>query len=295
MENWVLVSVAVLAILSLMLNQDVLPSRLREVFTSLAAVICFSMVAETQNTVVFGAIVSIWALRYVLERRSSVLMAGWVVGALGIVNELAGGPAEYGRQFMISHAGIEFVNAHINPVSLFAALQLVILNRTISKESAVNWLPKSPIHMVVIFSTITLAIIFGLITHGIELDKLKIGAWQTSHGAAEISLFVAMIVMHALVVATVEESLFRGLIQNGLREIIGERASGAIAIWISILISNILFGLVHYKLGVNWMIGATIAGIGYGVAYEVSKGKLPISIATHAIIVMLLTGLVQNV
>lgn len=278
-----------------MLNQGVLPSRLREVFTSLTAVICFAVVAETQNTVVLGAIVSIWALRYVLERRSGVLMAGWVVGTLGIANALAGGQAEHGRQFMISYAGVGFVNAHINPVSLFAALQLVILNRTISKDSAVNWLPKSLMYLVVIFSTIMLAIVFGLITHGIELDKLKIDAWQKSPGAAELSLFVAMILAHALVVATVEESLFRGLIQNGLREIIGKRTRGAIAIWSSILISNILFGLVHYKLGVNWMIGATIAGIGYGVAYEVSKGKLTMAIATHAIIVMLLTGLVQNV
>jgi membrane protease YdiL (CAAX protease family) len=277
-----------------MINQGILAERFREVFSALAAVICFALVAETQNLIVLGGVVSTWALRYVLERKSSVLTAGWVVGALGVFHALAGGHAEHGHSFQIAYAGVQFVNAHLNPVSLFAALQLVILNRTIRTASTVNWLPKSPVNLFIIFSTITVAILFGLLTHGVRLDQLKIGAWGTLQ-VTSISLFVAMMIMHALVVATVEESLFRGVIQNGLREIIGRRTGPKTAIWSALFISNVFFGLVHFKLGIYWMLGAAIAGIGYGVAYEVSGGKLIAAVATHATIVMLITGALKNV
>lgn len=277
-----------------MINQGILAERFREVFSALAAVICFALVAETQNLIVLGGVVSTWALRYVLERKSSVLTAGWVVGALGVFHALAGGHAEHGHSFQIAYAGVQFVNAHLNPVSLFAALQLVILNRTIRTASTVNWLPKSPVNLFIVFSTITAAILFGLLTHGVRLDQLKIGAWAALQ-VTSISLFVAMMIMHALVVATVEESLFRGVIQNGLREIIGRRTGPKTAIWSALFISNVLFGLVHFKLGIYWMLGAAIAGIGYGVAYEVSGGKLIAAIATHATMVLLITGALQNV
>lgn len=147
MEHWVLISVSLLAAISLMINQGILAERFREVFSALAAVICFALVAETQNLIVLGGVVSTWALRYVLERKSSVLTAGWVVGALGVFHALAGGHAEHGHSFQIAYAGVQFVNAHLNPVSLFAALQLVILNRTIRTASTVNWLPKSPVNL----------------------------------------------------------------------------------------------------------------------------------------------------
>jgi membrane protease YdiL (CAAX protease family) len=222
------------------------------------------------------------------------LIAGVVVGGLGLLNALAGGHSENSNPIQIGIEGVVFVHAYINPVALFAVLQLVLLNKGIREKAEIDWLSKTPVLFGLVVTSIVAAFAFGLMTNGVSLDPQKASALVSiGHGGGAV-LFISMMLMHALVVATVEESLFRGVIQSGLRELFGNRTDEKTAIWGAILTSNVMFGLVHYKLGIYWMIGAAIAGIGYGIVYELYKGRLSTVVAVHASVVLVITAVLQN-
>jgi len=79
-----------------------------------------------------------------------------------------------------------------------------------------------------------------------------------------------------LLVCVAEEALFRGYLQGALAKAWGGwRFGGAAALGVSAL----LFGLAHLPGGVAWVGLATLAGVGYGLAYR--KGGLPAAVLAH--------------
>lgn len=79
-----------------------------------------------------------------------------------------------------------------------------------------------------------------------------------------------------LLVAPSEEALFRGYLQGGLERILSKFASGK---WIALAIASLLFGLAHAAGGWQWVLMASLAGVGYGMAYRLAG--LRASILTH--------------
>jgi len=79
-----------------------------------------------------------------------------------------------------------------------------------------------------------------------------------------------------LLVTLVEEALFRGYIQGGLSRRFKHLPYGEN---LALLIAAVLFGLVHIGAGWQWVLLASLAGIGYGLAYRF--GGLAAAIATH--------------
>lgn len=79
-----------------------------------------------------------------------------------------------------------------------------------------------------------------------------------------------------LLVTLVEEALFRGYIQGGLSRWFKHLPHGQT---LALVIAAVLFGLVHAAAGWQWVLLATIAGCGYGLAYRF--GGLGAAIATH--------------
>jgi membrane protease YdiL (CAAX protease family) len=79
-----------------------------------------------------------------------------------------------------------------------------------------------------------------------------------------------------LLVTLVEEALFRGYIQGGLSRCFRHRHNGE---YLALLIASLLFGLAHAGAGWEWVLLATLAGAGYGLAYRF--GGLAAAIATH--------------
>jgi hypothetical protein len=80
-----------------------------------------------------------------------------------------------------------------------------------------------------------------------------------------------------LFTAIPEELYFRGLIQNGLQNMLGSRPA--------LLLTSVLFGLSHFNKGAafNWryVLLATIAGVFYGRAWK-DRNRLFCSAITHA-------------
>lgn len=75
----------------------------------------------------------------------------------------------------------------------------------------------------------------------------------------------------------VEEAFFRGFIQKHLMQGLSKiRYGDALAI----AIAAVLFGLRHYMGGINYILLATVAGIGYGWAYR-HTGRIEASILIH--------------
>jgi len=79
-----------------------------------------------------------------------------------------------------------------------------------------------------------------------------------------------------LLVTLVEEALFRGYIQGGLSRRFKQLPYGEN---LALMLAALLFGLVHLGAGWQWTLLATIAGVGYGLAYRF--GGLGAAIATH--------------
>ncbi|WP_460116893.1 CPBP family intramembrane glutamic endopeptidase [Pseudomonas sp. S2_C03] len=79
-----------------------------------------------------------------------------------------------------------------------------------------------------------------------------------------------------LLVTLVEEALFRGYIQGGLSRVFNRLPQGEN---LALLLAALLFGLSHLGAGWQWVLLATLAGIGYGLAYRF--GGLAAAIATH--------------
>ncbi|KQN55208.1 CAAX protease [Pseudomonas sp. Leaf48] len=79
-----------------------------------------------------------------------------------------------------------------------------------------------------------------------------------------------------LLVTLVEEALFRGYIQGGLTRCFKDLAYGEN---LALFLASLLFGLVHAGAGWHWVLLASLAGVGYGLAYRF--GGLAAAIATH--------------
>ncbi|MGB0934866.1 MAG: lysostaphin resistance A-like protein [Alphaproteobacteria bacterium] len=86
-------------------------------------------------------------------------------------------------------------------------------------------------------------------------------------------IMVLWMVINFFFVAFVEEAFFRGFVQRYLFKWLGLP-------WQSIFLSATLFGLMHYHGGAFYMGIATLAGVGYGIAYQRGQ-RLEAAIIAH--------------
>lgn len=82
-----------------------------------------------------------------------------------------------------------------------------------------------------------------------------------------------------LLTAVMEEAFFRGVIQEGLGRP-GWIAADARRRWIPVVVSTLLFGLAHARAGMLFVGLATLAGLGYSLAYALTR-RVEAPIAVH--------------
>jgi uncharacterized protein len=90
------------------------------------------------------------------------------------------------------------------------------------------------------------------------------------------SLFLVWAPINLLFTCVSEEAFFRGLIQKELTHAITRRGAHVL----TVAISALLFGLAHAAGGWRYVILATLAGIGYALAYQRTQ-RLEMAILTH--------------
>jgi len=79
-----------------------------------------------------------------------------------------------------------------------------------------------------------------------------------------------------LLVSMAEEAFFRGFVQGGMERLWGHKRYGKT---LALVLAALLFGLAYHRGGMVWISLATVAGIGYGLAWR--AGGLRSAVATH--------------
>jgi membrane protease YdiL (CAAX protease family) len=79
-----------------------------------------------------------------------------------------------------------------------------------------------------------------------------------------------------LLVAFAEEAFFRGYVQGGIIRLARERPGVQ---WFALVLAAALFGLAHFQGGAQLVVLASIAGLGYGLAYR--AGGLQAAMLAH--------------
>lgn len=133
------------------------------------------------------------------------------------------------------------------------------------------------------------AVLYGVGTGNLRLDPVLPSVGNLIAKPESFGILVGVLA-YAAIVATVEESLFRGgvlpMIAGATKK---AGASPSVGDSIGIGASAGLFGMVHFGLGVEWVLASTVAGIGYGAIYW-HTGRLIAPILLHAAVVFMLVG-----
>ncbi|MDM5059106.1 CPBP family intramembrane glutamic endopeptidase [Aeromonas rivipollensis] len=109
----------------------------------------------------------------------------------------------------------------------------------------------------------------------LPLTALLITAWQLGALKPEVGLphWWWLFAFNNLVFTCVaEEALFRGLIQQG----VASRSKP----WLGLLVASLLFGTTHLAGGPLLVLFAALAGVCYGLAFQLS-GRLSVAILLH--------------
>lgn len=145
------------------------------------------------------------------------------------------------------------------PLVGFALVMWIVpLSRTVDDWRAV-------VRAVVPVAALTVLIVFSL---GLAFSYVEpvIGL------PAAVTALLWMI-MNLLLVCPTEEGFFRGLLQRGL----ARRAP----VTVSIAVAAVLFGLAHFAGGPVYVLLASVAGAGYGLAYHLAGQRIEAAIGTH--------------
>ena len=92
------------------------------------------------------------------------------------------------------------------------------------------------------------------------------------------SILVMWVPANLLVTCLAEETFFRGLLQRHLAKAL--RASVPSAGLVALLVAAAAFGIAHIGGGIAYAFLATLAGIGYGAAYQLTQ-RVEASILVH--------------
>ena len=104
-------------------------------------------------------------------------------------------------------------------------------------------------------------------------------AFEGLRGNLRNFLFVLLLVW--ILVAFLEEIIFRGYMMGEIVELIG-RSQGALAV--NVLVSSILFGLAHWYQGKSGALSTGIVGVLLGILFIASGFNLWLPILTHGFI-----------
>ena len=133
----------------------------------------------------------------------------------------------------------------------------------LKKREAVSWQEKDSFFTIKTFAILALFMLpLALATHYVRIDpKLPPQTWLWALN----NLFF---------VCVAEEALFRGLIQGGLTKLAPSITWWK---WLPLVVSSLLFGLVHYEGGLPYIVLAAFAGVFYGYTYwKTNKIQSPI-------------------
>jgi uncharacterized protein len=120
---------------------------------------------------------------------------------------------------------------------------------------------------------------FGLATGAVVIGAvLAFGAIRFDPKLPALALH--WIPINLLLTCIFEEVLFRGLVQQSIADGVRGRPRWR---WLPIAVASILFGLVHAGGGALLIVAASLAGVGYGLAYA-RAGRIEAAVLAHFVL-----------
>ncbi|MCX9157730.1 CPBP family intramembrane metalloprotease [Niveibacterium sp. 24ML] len=163
------------------------------------------------------------------------------------------------------------LSADSTPFTLYArfdtgAAGLILLASFCRRcESRADWRALAPPTMLVAAATMLLVTGGSVLAGYVRFDpKLP-------------SFTLVFLAVNLLFTCVAEEAFFRGLIQHRLAVALAGRAGAA---YLPVLASSVLFGAAHAGGGLHYALIATLAGIGYGIAYARTR-RIEAAVLVH--------------
>lgn len=120
---------------------------------------------------------------------------------------------------------------------------------------------------------------FGLATAAVVIGAVfALGAIRFDPKLPELALLWMPI--NLLLTCVFEEVLFRGLVQQSIADTVRGRPQWR---WLPIGVASVLFGLAHAGGGAALIAAATLAGVGYGLAYA-RAGRIEAAVLAHFVL-----------
>jgi membrane protease YdiL (CAAX protease family) len=91
------------------------------------------------------------------------------------------------------------------------------------------------------------------------------------------TLFIPWAIANLFFTCLAEEAFFRGFVQHELARLGQHKGSAA---GLAVVVSAVLFGLAHFGGGWRYVLVATVAGVGYGWAYQRTQ-RIEAAMAVH--------------
>ncbi len=205
---------------------------------------------------------SVWWVRNAEEYRWlswSVFVAIALALGFGIAPGFSGIPLAEATPLKEASASFGLSLRIEKPLVGFALVMWIVpLSRTVD-----DW--RSVARTVIPVTAITVLIVFPM--------GLAFGYVAPAIGFPAAVTALLWTIMNLLLVCPAEEGFFRGLLQRGL----ARRAPGAV----SIAVAAALFGLAHFADGPVYVLLASVAGAGYGLAYHLAGQRIEAAIGTH--------------
>jgi membrane protease YdiL (CAAX protease family) len=126
----------------------------------------------------------------------------------------------------------------------------------------------------VAWSLLQLSVTMPITSHlsGKEQD---VGVFEDVQG--NVGLLLLLLILSWTLAALVEETAFRGFLLTRLREVLG---SGPIAVTAAVLVSSVLFGVLHSEQGVVGVVAVALDGVAF-CALRLYYGTLWAAILAH--------------
>ena len=126
---------------------------------------------------------------------------------------------------------------------------------------------------------LTVALILGITLLALIPLALALGFTRPGWAAGSLPVLVYRLADHLVFTCVLEESFFRGIVQTALIRGFADRGWSQAAP-LGIITASLFFGGAHVGGGATFMLLATIAGLGYGVAYYLT-GRIQDAVAVH--------------
>lgn len=120
-------------------------------------------------------------------------------------------------------------------------------------------------------------VFFPLLSQWVSLPATQVDMYDQLRG--NTGFYIFLLIMGWLVGGLYEEIVFHGFLFTEVEKLLPGRK----VMWLSFLITNLIFGAYHWQLGYEGVINALLAGMGYQAVILLNRRNLWYGIIAHGV------------